>query len=584
MVQLNTTYDSSLKQKIFVLKGDEGYARTTDVIAELITDFGDYTSHLDKCHVGLSIKVLRELGESNILVYIDDDVKSIPWKDEGMDEIINSDWNAQGIYWDDDNKRLIIGKYETTPEYIVTGLFLLYDVEHTIKVKYTGNKNCLGSHSKPIVFTVPTPDTFRTTLTLTGSNPPVYDRGADVSNLSLLLECGLSLQSSKSVKIYDGTTYLTTVTATQDTPLTVDLSSYALTEGLHTIKAVFDGDDECFGTETSLDISIGYVLTDVTYPSTLMTGDTGSITATIKDYFEEPVSGETIKISKYTSSTYTDLSSTTSSSSGEVSFSNVALTSDPWVFTYGNWHSEQYSTYIIEIDSISLSLDKSLTYSGDSKGRLTGYFYDGENQVTGIIPYHIHSKIPLTDDYDDDRVTTDNGVISFPITNEGFGECTLTLSIPSTEIESSITYIDCSTYWLASQNVQVGTAIVNGLTQSKQSNGWKFTGNGKVKFNWDVNHHCTVEFDIKSLSLPANSYFKVEGLQVSAYSDNNRYSKIKVVLNHSSTHGNAISIYGDNTVLGLSGDYSDPNHCEFELVSPNNSASIVIDNVKIYAR
>ena len=46
MVQLNTTYDSSIHQKIFVLKGDEAYARTTDTIATLITDFDNYATYM----------------------------------------------------------------------------------------------------------------------------------------------------------------------------------------------------------------------------------------------------------------------------------------------------------------------------------------------------------------------------------------------------------------------------------------------------------------------------------------------------------------------------------------------------------
>ena len=94
MVQLNTTYDSKIHQKVFVLKGDEAYARTTDTIATLITDFGDYDSHINYCHVGLEIQVLRELGKSHLFIYCDDElIYKIPWADSGMAQIIDEEWN-----------------------------------------------------------------------------------------------------------------------------------------------------------------------------------------------------------------------------------------------------------------------------------------------------------------------------------------------------------------------------------------------------------------------------------------------------------------------------------------------------------
>lgn len=73
MVNLVTRYDNNLNEKTFMLKGDEAYARTTDTLLKIIR-FPDSLNHLNGMRVGLSIDVLRDIGDSTVVLYDNDEV------------------------------------------------------------------------------------------------------------------------------------------------------------------------------------------------------------------------------------------------------------------------------------------------------------------------------------------------------------------------------------------------------------------------------------------------------------------------------------------------------------------------------
>lgn len=515
MVQLNTTYDSKIKEKIFILKGDEGYARTTDVIANLITDFDDYDTHISSCHVGVEIQVLRELGESTIDIYINDEVKTIPWSYDNMDEIIDSTWNENGVYWE--NGKLIIGKYETSPELIETGLYLPYDVEHTIRVRYNGNKYCLGSSSKPIVFTVPTPNAFRSMLTLS-SESPRYAPNTEIDDLSLLFQCENQIEEPKTVKIYDDDTLLATATVEKDVPTTVNVG--VLSDGLHTLKAVFDGDDEAFGSTTQYYVSVGYNIGNLEYPSSVINGATGTLSCKVTDYFNEPLIGYGICVSEYTDGEgWSEISQTVESDSdGLVTIDPVYFTNKPFAVTIGSSYMDTHTTNVISPTSLSMNLGSQYVVPSSST-TITGAVYSNGSiiPVEGIGITFISTDVDGKE-YEWNAVTGSDGKYSTTIQTDANGKVEIVGWVDNSLVNNRV-YLDVLRYWWdRDDNKQYGYAQSNNVSTINTNRGYKFENltetDGTVVFNYYGGGKWVTEFDLVDIKDGAYNYLKFNGRDI----------------------------------------------------------------------
>ena len=522
MVQLNTTYDSSIHQKIFVLKGDEGYARTTDTIATLITDFGNYTTYISKCHVGLEIQVLRELGDSFLHIYCDDEeLYSIPWSDSGMAQIIDEDWNDKGVYWE--NGKLIIGKYDYENN-INTGLFLLYDVEHTIKVRYDSNEKCLGSSAKPIVFTVPSPDTFATELSFNKVTPPRYAPNTTINDITVTLTSDNELTSSKLIDIYDDSTtpstLLTQVELEQDVASTITLTG--LSDGVHKIRASWTGDGECYATDSELDISVGYKITNLEYPSYLISGTSGTLSCIVTDYFDNPwsslggVVGEEGAWEPISQSSSTD-------SHGFISFDTVYFSNYPFFVQISGWSGEKHTTNIINPTSIQVAFNEPITdryqsSSGwmDASNRITATVMGANNQPIQVAG--IDLSIYMESFFNTDHwwgVTDSNGRYTEELGQNIAGVITGRVTVKGTQISNSAKWIVPEYWWSSSKNKQVGSYLSDGgITVSKVSNGFRLDSYNSalnlVKFAYDSpvseNPVYRIEFDVVRLGDYNNGY------------------------------------------------------------------------------
>lgn len=481
MVQLNTTYDRQLKEKIFVLKGDEGYARTTDVIATLITDFSDYDTHISTCHVGLEIEVLREFGDSHLHVYVDGEVTTIPWSHENMDTIIDSTWNERGVYWE--NGKLIIGKQQIYPSLIETGIYCLYDVEHTIKVKYDGNKQCLGS-SDTIVFTVPMPNSFKSTLTFT-SQSQRYAPTTEINDISVAFSGEHSSLEEKSVSIYVDGVYNDSVNLRpNDSSETLELTG--LTEGLHTLTAVFDGDDEFYASQTEYQISIGYNIVNLDYSPYIIQGDSGYLSCTVLDYFNEPFEGLGLAVTEYIEDWGWETISQTFNTDGEgsITIEPVYYSSREFAISTGTWYSERHTTDVISPTSISLELSNPITVGTEST-TLTGTLMQNDSplQVSGI-------KVTVTGTNVQTVETDENGNFSCIFSSPHVEDTTITASVSN--ISASILWRRVYVWWSVANNKYSGTPMTTNVTISRKSTGFGFIQNsvsyGNVFFSSEIDN------------------------------------------------------------------------------------------------
>ena len=594
MVQLNTTYDSKIKEKIFILKGDEGYARTTDVIANLITSFSDYDTKLEHCHVGLEIQVLREFGgDSHIHIYINGEVKSIPWDSEHMDEIIDASWNNQGIYWE--NGKLIFGKYETTPSLIEKGLYLPYDVEHTIKVRYDGNTYCLGSSAKPLVFTVPTPDKFRSMLTLSGETRFAPDSSV---NISLRFDCEASIQEAKTVLIYDGDDLIATVDDVEKGVIsTVNLG--VLSDGLHNLVAVFEGDDEAMASKSSIQyISVGYNISQVQYTPALITGTTGTLSCVVTDYFVEPWDDLSVKVSEYNGSTWNDISSSaTTDENGAVSFNTVQYNANPFAVTIGNWHSRTYTTQIIYPSDISIQSSRELLHTQLSDSTfISGYLMNNDEPLVaeGI---HLVAKIyDRTGEIPNPIVkhiyTQSNGKYSFEfdgkiLNSRKSGIKRIVVMLYNDQQMMNSIDIPLVEYdWNKGRLSQYGRPNINGASVSRTNEGFKLsptsTDTSIVSYMYDPNVSPSkiMEFDYIDGALEKND--RIMGISINGLSSPLiKGSRIKAIQFYDKdNHTYFTKIYQNDTQIAIFTSQTQLNAFPFEF--KNISSYIIIDNIRMY--
>ena len=114
MVIVSTTYDKDLKEQVFMIRGDERYARSTKTVIEL----GNRVETAEGFVQGIFVNVYRDVGTGSLVLY-DNDV--------AIGTI--SDWTSTDT-----------GRTIALPE-------LTYESEHNLRVKYTGNGSCSPSMS-----------------------------------------------------------------------------------------------------------------------------------------------------------------------------------------------------------------------------------------------------------------------------------------------------------------------------------------------------------------------------------------------------------------------------------------------------
>lgn len=374
MVQLNTNYDKDLKQRIFVLKGEETYARTTDVLASLVSDYNDCGTRLMYARVGIEIEVLRNFGDGFIYIYDNNQqihTYDLPWFDSvsEMQQYYNTEeWANKGVTYYDG--KLLIG----SDSILTSGFNLAYDMEHNIKVKYSGTKYCLGSTSEILTFNMPTPELFNGTLTFTSGSDNRYDTGATIDDLVVTYVSNGSATNDKIIKIYEGNTLLADdITVPNNTPTTVSLDS-SLSEGVHTLRAVFLGDDRSTYTETSLDISVGYKVTITSQPQAILNGNQCSITCNVVDYLNNPVVNGAVKCRSSPSSIVSSTFYT--GSNGNATLTDCVLTTSNCYIDYTSTGSVTYSSSKITTNVVTITgitMDTSDAYIGNMESmNITG--------------------------------------------------------------------------------------------------------------------------------------------------------------------------------------------------------------------
>ena len=485
MAQLTTTYSKELKEKIFILKGEEGYARTTDTLLDEILHNGerlsDWNTHKEYMLLEFRIDVLRDLGASQIVLY-------------DNDEVI-------GVYDFAVGTHTIEFKY-TSPTND-TRLKLEYGIEHNIYARYMGNKQCLKSTSKKYNFYEPVPERFESSISFSGLDTN-YDTGDDVEFTATLSAYQVN---NKTLNVYVNDTKYGEVTT--DANGTASVSITDLTDGKHTVSVEYMGGQYSTSTSKIKDISVGYVVEIIDHSDYVINNSPSEVSVYAHDYLDEPKITNII-IEEYTNGRGWEQVSQMQSTdgNGHVTVSPAYLTAKPFRAMMGNneYYSESYTIPKYDDVRVSMNPPNPLMVSTNYSSILTGSL----TNVTAPVKVSINQGVG-------DVMTNSSGNFTATYNGSSRGITTVTASVY--DADDDVVIDDVIQYWKApSGSLNVDYQTINCGVQSL-SNGWKietYSDNkpSTITLNnvLDTDYNYSVEYDIVSVySNSPITYISLDG-------------------------------------------------------------------------
>ena len=411
MARLSTKYDSDLKEQVFVLRGDESYARTTKTLLTL----GATTINTNDFSLSVTVNVLRDRDEGTIHIY-DNDV---------LLYTIN-DWSSQS------NART------------VTLNGLAFDITHNIVARYMGNNKCNPSHST--TETINVKDTRRTESILdVGAVATQISENAEFTRtLKISNEVSEAYNEGQELEVWYEGNQITVDPTDENGETTLTIPNVGNTWGLHPVTVKFDGNEHLTSSEKEIHLMIGYDFNITEYPNFIINGEQVTIKAEILNWvgtirtsskypaylvlYNEGVEVQRLEMTGHTTRT--------------TSFLPIGIEIDS--FCIATIHNErEYDSEVIPVTCITpqeLILDST-----------TPRLYKNESntiQVHTVLPY---KGIPVTMSFDDPyaegtRLYTDNnGVARLGVQGKGVGSKTYTATLG--RVTGSLTLEDYTQYW-----------------------------------------------------------------------------------------------------------------------------------------
>ena len=334
MPLINTQYDGKIG-KIFVLRGDVGYASSTDTLFDIISDSNSKNS-IDGYKVGFKYNVLRDKGVSKVVLYDDDEV------------LAEYDWDS------DDGETFVGVLNNHTTVDPTTCLYLSYGKEHNLTMRYKGNDKCMKSKSRKVRVYEPIPPQFVTTVSINnvtvGSNNTIY------GTVEVLVG-GVETESCSNVSVeihLDGELIGTVITDSD--PSTVEFTITDVSDGSHVIGAYVVPSDSINPAQSFKEVSVGYNVIISSYPSPFILGIDNDIVVSLTDYNGVPMANETINLGEYTATT---------NAKGEATFTLSSIEDGSYIASYGSYVSDPITieTYTPEF---GMSIGKNPITIGES--------------------------------------------------------------------------------------------------------------------------------------------------------------------------------------------------------------------------
>ena len=469
MVKVITQYDKDLKQKIFALRGEEAYARTTDcVLEELLTNNGerrdDWNSDMYYMSLEFRLNVLRDVGASKVTLFDNDE--------------------TLGVYPFDTNTGYIDFKYESELE--DNRLKLTYDFQHNIYALYNGNPQCLKSKSKviPIFEYLPHPFTSALQFNNLGAN---YNTGDPVTfSVSLIADNYLANQA---IHIFVDDELVDTLTTDSDGE-TDEITVSDLSNGLHSIIAVFDGEEKRLeNSSVQAEVSVGYSVEMIDYPSVVINESDSTVLVKVTDKLNNPISdvAEVVIVDEVTSEVISEVAYTVD---GVATVDGVLISSNPFYAraTLNGGQNTSDSITVTTYDDVSISLNVDNTVTSRN------YTISGYAQLSEPI-----GEVTVTDQDGNTYLTDETGKVS-GLLYEGSGAGDVTLSASIYGSSDSVVIEDTYQYWNAPNPPMNQNYLCDAFIR-EYSNGYSISGDNYPTLllqldGYDRYYPYSIEFDV----------------------------------------------------------------------------------------
>ena len=433
MGRVGTIYDQDLHEKVYVIKGDERYVHSTEI---LLTQTGNITQDTSSYSVPFVITTHRNLGASTITVY-----------DNG--EVIDV---------------LDCNTADATINYTAS---LVYDVEHNIYVRYNANNQCTPSKSFIWTDMRENPNLSVTTLTQSGSlrfssNETATTTVTITEESGTVSVSGLTLEYS-----IDGGAFIETTT---DSNGDATINMGQLTNGTHTVAVYFNGTSSLSSSDIQFQAVVGFDVEIIEYPPAfvnILDWDYGNtVKVKVLDYLGEPVEGGTVSFYSQNKTTNSD---------GIAIFRINNGVGGSYYATYGDYTSEDVTIGVATVSSITLSQENVV-----EKGTSTECTWklNGNGNLSDIL-----LKVQVVDGvrelYSASKYTDANGEITFTYEGDGRGEVISTVGTSSTH-QVSASILDYLQYWKAPTVSRNKSTYSSYCALESLSNGWKLKASSNI--------------------------------------------------------------------------------------------------------
>lgn len=286
MAYITTFWDYGLKQEVFKVSGDKGYAHTTDVVLKRLTDSnGNFepiaTEYVNYYTTEFTVSVIRDIGESYIGIYDNGSMMPFEYKTTENGSYTEVDglleWSDQmGDIW--------------------VRVTLNYDLSHSIQARYLGNNQGLPSQSLAVTVDETRPDSLVPSLTVKYNNQTVTEIVNESDITAKVVFEGDHGVVGKAITMYVDNQYNNAFETDSNGEATFNLNYSVLGDGIHMVKFVFEDDEYYFGTETILAAYMGVKVTLEPVFQKYVRGQKIEFDSIVTDLKDNPIASRSIDL------------------------------------------------------------------------------------------------------------------------------------------------------------------------------------------------------------------------------------------------------------------------------------------------
>lgn len=530
MFNVTTKYDKiydkelgkEVRKKVFMIRGDEAYARSTDIVLSYSTPVsGDVKGF----KTTLTATVHRNIGSSKVVFYDGEEILGMADIGSGVHTVSLSD------------------------------LYLSYVNEHEFYAEFKSNSQCLGSKSKKMKLTVPIPSTLETSITF--NNPTTQINEGSTATVSATARVNNELvEDGTQILFYDNDTLVDTVETVSGVASTTVTPTGG---GVHTIKASIEGSSSINPTTSSYNLNVGYNITFQQVP-TIINGVSNTVKVSVRTWSDTAVANASVSM--------TDATAQTTDANGIASFVYTNAVTKDYTASYNN-SSTTRRIYAYTPTSINITSESSIVGNGETlpisftlngngnlisiNGNVTGATLSPRNTL------FFHNNDTEVRDY----------------VGTGIGDVTLTASVGN--VSKSYTIKDYLMYWTPTlkKNASFSTNIAVNGSYSETPTGMLLVGGGSSSMEFKTQTaNCQMEFDVVETTMTSCQIGTDENMTtVTSFSAND---SIKVVL-ESGTQ----KVYRNNALISTV-SYTNPTTWKIQFPSSLSGYQWVrINNLKI---